>query len=170
MANSRTARSFSLAGWMFIVAGVLILLQLLLSKVAPSAVDVWLTFFAYAALTIAFVVLFLGRSEIIARVAFIVAAVGWAILAIATVASVSGLLTIGIILALIGTVVAGIMVFARTLFARSASIAFLVAALAAGLLLLSELVSFLPAALGVILVAIFGIMLVVTGVLSGRRR
>jgi hypothetical protein len=155
---------------MFIVAGVLILLELLLSKVAASTVDVWLTFFAYAALTIAFVVLFLGRSSLIARLAFIVAAVGWAILAIATVATVAPLLTIGVILALVGTVVSGIMVFARTLLSRSASVAFLVAAIAAGLLLLSELVAFLPATLGVILVAIFGIMLVVTGVLAGRRR
>jgi hypothetical protein len=155
---------------MFIVAGVLILLDLLLTHVAPSGVDVWLIFFAYAALTIAFVVLFLRRSALIARVAFIVAAVGWAILAIATVASVSGLLTFGIILALIGTVVAGIMVFARSLFARSASLAFLVAAIAAGLLLLSQLVTFLPSPFGEVLDAIFGLMLVVTGVLTGRRR
>jgi hypothetical protein len=155
---------------MFIVAGVLILLELLLSRVAPSGLDVWLVFIAYAALAVAFVVLFLGRSDLLARLAFIVAAVGWAILAIAEVAGVGPLITIGIILALIGTVVAGIMVFVRNLFSRSASVAFLVAAIAAGLLLLSELVSFLPATLSLILEVIFGIMLIITGVLAGRRR
>jgi len=62
------------------------------------------------------------------------------------------------------------MVFVRSLFWRGASVAFLVAAIVAGLLLLSELVAFLPAGVGVILDVIFGIMLVVTGVLTGRRR
>jgi hypothetical protein len=156
---------------MFIIAGVLILLELLLSHIAASGLDIWLIFLAYAALAVAFVVLFLRRSvDLIARVAFIVAAVGWAILAIATVAGVGGLLTFGVVLALIGTVVAGIMVFARDLFWRGASIAFLVAAIVAGLLLLSELVSFLPVTFVVILEVIFGLMLVATGVLTGRRR
>jgi hypothetical protein len=171
MASTRTARTFSLASWLFVAAGILILLELLLSHVAPGGLDVWLLFLGYAALAVAFVVLFLRRSaDLIARIAFIVAAVGWAILAIATVAGVGGLLTFGIILALIGTVVAGIMVFVRSLFWRGASVAFLVAAIVAGLLLLSELVAFLPAGVGVILDVIFGIMLVVTGVLTGRRR
>jgi hypothetical protein len=156
---------------MFILAGVLILLELLLSQVAPSGLDVWLVFFAYLALTIAFVVLFLRRGvDLIARVSFIVAAVGWALLAIATVAGVGGLLTLGVVLALIGTVVAGIIVFVRGLFSRGGSVAFLIAAILAGLLLLSGLVAFLPATLGLIVQVLFGILLIATGVLTGRRR
>jgi hypothetical protein len=171
MAISRSRRTSPLAAWLFIVAGVLILLELLLTHVAASGLDEWLTFFAYVALAIAFVVLFLWRSvDLIARVAFIVAAVGWAILAIAAVAGVGGLLTLGIVLALIGTVVAGIMVFARGLFSRSASLAFLIAAILAGLLLLGELFSFLPATLVLIIGVLFGILLVATGVLASRRR
>lgn len=171
MAKSRTTRSSSVAPVLFIVAGVLILLELLLSRVAASGLDVWLIFIAYAAIAVAFLVLFLWRSvDLLGRVAFIVAAVGWAILAIATVAGVGGLLTFGIVLALIGTVVAGIIVFARDLFWRGASIAFLVAAIVAGLLLLSQLGTFMPATFDTVLEVIFGIMLIATGVLTGRRR
>jgi hypothetical protein len=171
MANSRTARTRSIAPILFIVSGVLILLELLLAHFAANALDIWLVFIAYAALAVAFLVLFLrGLGDLVARIAFIVAAVGWAILAIATVASVGGLLTFGIIIALIGTVVAGIIVFARDLFWRGASIAFLVAAIVAGLLLLSEIGTFMPATFVTVLEVIFGIMLIATGVLTGRRR
>jgi hypothetical protein len=170
MATTRTSNSRTV-GWLFVVAGVLYLLELLLSHVGHSGkLDSWLLFFAYAVLAVGFVLLFLWRSvDILLRVAFIVAAVGWAILAIAAVASVGGgLVVIGEILALIGTLVAGITVFMRGIFTRRGALAFLIFAILAALLLLLALTGFL-ASIAFVLAILFGVALVITGVLVARR-
>jgi hypothetical protein len=174
MANTRSARSFPLAAWLLVLAGVLLLLELLLSKVAPSALDTWLVIIAYLALTIAFVVLFLWRSvDILLRAAFIVAAVGWAILTLGTIPGVvlgSGVIVIGDILVLVGVLVAGIIVFVRHVFTRAAGVAFLILGIVVALLFLSHLTTFITGTLLVILAVLFGIMLIVTGYLVSRRR
>jgi hypothetical protein len=171
MATSRTSNSGTV-GWLFVVAGVLYLLDLLLSHVGHTGkLDTWLLFFAYVVLAVGFVILFLWRSvDILLRVAFIVAAVGWALLAIATVASVgNGLVVIAEILALVGTLVAGILVFARGIFTRRGALAFLIFAILAALLLLIALTNALTGIIVVILSILFGVALVITGVLVARR-
>jgi hypothetical protein len=172
MAHTRSARSFPLAAWLFVVGGVLLLLEQLLARVAPSALDTWLVFFAYLALTVAFVALFLWRSvDLLLRVAFLAAAVGFALLALSEVASVGGaLVIIGDILVLVGVLVAGILVFVRHVFSRGASIAFLILGIVTALVFLSVLFTFITGTLLVILVVLFGVMLVVTGILIARRR
>ena len=158
---------------MLIVAGVLYLLELLLSHVGVTTLDTILIFLSYLALAVAFVILFLWRSiGILLRVAFIVGAVGWALLALATIAAVGGgLVVIADILALAGTLVAGIIVFARHAFSRRADVAFLVLAIIAAILLFFPLFSIaLSATFALILSILFGAMLVVAGLFISWRR
>jgi hypothetical protein len=170
MATSRTSGGRSLVGWFVLAAGVLYLLGILFSFISAPASG-WWNFFAFALLAVGLVLLFLWRTSTLLRVAFIVAAVGWALLAINSVAGLgAALVTIAILLALIGTLVAGILVFLRHTFTRNADLAFLLMAIFAALLLLSVWVSFLGGTLGLIIAIIFGILLIVSGLLIQRRR
>ncbi|HEX4400686.1 MAG TPA: hypothetical protein VHZ98_05135, partial [Galbitalea sp.] len=146
------------------------LLGILFAHVATSLASGWWDFFAFALLAIGMFLLFLWRTDLILRIAFIVAAVGWALLAIGSVAALSGLTTLAIILALVGTLVAGIMVILRHTFTRNADLAFLLMAIFAALVLLATWVAFLGGTLGVIIAVIFGILLIVSGLFIQRRR
>jgi hypothetical protein len=173
MANTRTARSFSLAAVALIVAGVLYLLELLLSHVGVTTLDTILVFLSFLALAVAFLILFLWRSiGILLRVAFIVGAVGWALLALATIAAVGGgLVVIAEILALVGTLVAGIIVFVRHAFSGRADVAFLVLAIIAAILLFFPLLGIaIGAVFALILSILFGAMLVIAGLFISWRR
>jgi hypothetical protein len=172
MANTRTARSFPLAAWLFVASGILFLLELLLSHVGVTALDVILVFLAYLALAVAFVILFLWRSvDLLLRVAFVVAAVGWALLALDTLTYLgAAVVTIAEILALAGTLVAGIIAFIRRVFGRRSGIAFLVLAIVAAIWLLTILVATgIGATFALILAILFGAMLVVAGFFMTRR-
>src|SRR5476651_814157 len=170
MATTRTSGGSSLVGWFFLASGIVYLLGLLFNSVIHELAGPWWVFFAFALLAVGFFLLFLWRTDLLLRIAFIVAAVGWALLAIGSVAALGGLVTLAIVLALIGTLVAGILVFIRHLFTRSADIAFLLMAIFAALVLLAAWVSFLGGTLGVIIAVIFGSLLVASGVFIQRRR
>jgi hypothetical protein len=170
MATTRTTGGRSLVGWFFLAAGVVYLLGILFAHIAPALASGWWDFFAFALIAVGMFLLFLWRSDLLLRIAFIVAAVGWALLAIGSVAALSGLTTFAIILALVGTLVAGILVFIRHLFTRNADVAFLLMAIFAALVLLATWVAFLGGTLGVIIAVIFGILLIVSGLMIQRRR
>ncbi len=170
MATSRTSSRRSFVGWLFLAAGIVYLLGLLFAHVVTALAGPWWDFFAFALLAVGFVLLFLWRVGIVLRIAFIVAAVGWALLAIGSVASLAGLATLAVVLAIIGTLVAGILVAVEHTFGRSADLAFLVMAIFAALLLLATWVAFLTGTLGLIVAIIFGILLIVSGLFVERRR
>jgi hypothetical protein len=170
MATSRTSGGSSLVGWFFLASGIVFLLGILFNDVIKALTGGWWDFFAFALLAVGLFLLFLWRTDLILRIAFIVAAVGWALLAIGSVASLGGLATLAVILALVGTLVAGILVFIRHLFTRNADIAFLVMAIFAALVLLATWATFLGGTLGIIIAVIFGILLIVTGLFIQRRR
>ncbi len=177
MATSRTASRSSagsfLVGWFFLASGVLYLLGLFFNQAIHALEGPWWDFFAFALLAVGFFLLFLWRTSLLLRVAFIVAAVGWAILAIGEVAALgSAALTVGSLLALIGTLVAGILAFLRHLFNRNADIVVLLLAIVAALLLLAVIpgFTFLGGTIGLILSVVFGILLVAAGLLIRRRR
>ncbi|HEX4444764.1 MAG TPA: hypothetical protein VHZ81_14440 [Galbitalea sp.] len=172
MANTRTARSFPLAAWLLVLGGVLYLLIELLSHIGAGSIDGVLAFIAYLALTVAFVVFFLWRSiDLLLRIAFIVAAVGFALLALANIATLGAVpLKIADVLVLVGVLVAGIIVFVRHIFTRGAGLSFLILGIVTALLFLSALVTFITGTLLVILAVLFGVLLIVTGVLIARRR
>lgn len=171
MANTRTARRFPLAAWLFVLAGVLILLELLLNQVAANPLDKWLIFLADVALTVSFVVMFLWRSvDILLRVAFIVAAVGFALFALGNIAALgTGVGTVADVLVLVGFLVSGIMVFVRHVFSRLANLVFLILGILVALLYLSFLTGVLSGAV-LALTILVGAGLVITGVLITRRK
>ena len=170
MATTRTSGGSSLVGWFFLASGIVYLLGLLFNNVIKALTGGWWDFFAFALLAIGLFLLFLWRTDLLLRIAFIVGAVGWALLAVGSVAALGGVSTIAILLALIGTLVAGILVFIRHLFTRNADLVFLLMAIFAALLLLAAWVAFLGGTLGVIIAVIFGILLVASGVFIQRRR
>ena len=172
MATSRTSGGSSLVGWFFLASGIVYLLGLLFARIAPAISGIWWNFIAYALLAVGLFLLFLWRTSTLLRVAFVVAAVGWALLAIGSLASLGGVAILAILLALIGTLVAGILVFLRHLFTRNADLAFLLMAIFAALLLLAlgGWVAFLGGTLGLIIAIVFGILLAVSGVFIQRRR
>lgn len=173
MATSRTSGGSSLVGLFFLASGIVYLLGLLFNNIVHVLVGPWWDFFAFALLAIGFFLLFLWRTSTLLRVAFIVAAIGWALLAIGTVAALgSTVTTIADLAALIGTLVAGILVFVRHLFTRNADIVFLLLAIFAALVLLGVIpgITFLAGTIGLIFAIIFGILLVVAGYFIRRRR
>ncbi|MDQ1546074.1 MAG: hypothetical protein QOH69_978 [Actinomycetota bacterium] len=170
MATTRTSGGSSLVGWFFLASGIVYLLGLLFNNVVKALTGGWWDFFAFALLAVGLFLLFLWRTDLLLRIAFIVGAVGWALLAVGSVAALGGVSTIAILLALIGTLVAGILVFIRHLFTRNADLVFLLMAIFAALLLLAAWVAFLGGTLGVTIAVIFGILLVVSGVFIQRRR
>lgn len=173
MANTRTSRRFPVAAWLFLLAGVLVLLELLLVHVAPNdTLERVAIVIAYLALAIAFVVMFLWRSvDVLLRVAFIVTAVGFALMALAEVTNV-GVVVVRVaeVLVLVGFLVAGILAFLRRVFGRTANLVFLILGIVVALLFLSQLFAFITGTLLLILYILFGAGLVVVGVLITRRR
>jgi hypothetical protein len=173
MATKRTSAGSSLVGWFLLASGIVYLLGILFTNVVHALVGGWWNFFAFLLLAIGLFLLFLWRTSTLLRVAFIVAAAGWALLAINSVASLgTPVLTIAVLLALIGTLAAGILAFMRHLFTRNADLAFLLMAIFAALVLLALAgwVTFLGGTLGVIIAIIFGILLIVSGLFIQRRR
>jgi len=171
MATTRTTGGRSLVGWFVLAAGVVYLLGILFSHIATTLASGWWNFFAFALLAVGLFLLFLWRTSTLLRVAFIVGAVGWALLAINSVAALgTAVVTIATLLALIGTLVAGILAFMRHTFTRNADLAFLLMAIFAALVLLAVWATFLGGTLGLIIAIIFGILLIVSGLLIQRRR
>lgn len=170
MATSSKTAGRSPVGWLLLAAGVLYLLNILLAHVAPKLSSHWWDTVAYVLLAIAFVLLFLWRVSTLLRVAFIVAAVGWALLAIGSFVSLGGLATLAVILALVGTLVAGILVMIQHTFARLADLIFLITAILAALLLGREWLTFIHGSAATVIGILFGIGLVISGFLVARRR
>jgi len=171
MATTRTTGGRSLVGWFFLASGVVYLLGILFAHIAPALASGWWNFFAFALLAVGLFLLFLWRTSTILRVAFIVGAVGWLLLAIGSVAALgTAVATIATLLALIGTLVAGILVFMRHLFTRNADLSFLLMAIFAALLLLALWVTFLGGTLGTIIAIVFGLLLIISGLMIQRRR
>jgi hypothetical protein len=171
MATPRATSNRSLVSWLFIAAGVLLLLEILFSYIAPAA-DRWLLFFGYLALGVALLMLFLQKSKsLLLRYAYIVATVGWIVFAIANVVNLGAVVdTIVLVLALVGTLGAGILGYLGHVFTRYADLAFLIGSILAALELLDALFLFAPGIFEVITGGLFAVALIVTGVYSRRRR
>lgn len=171
MATTRTANR-PIVSWLFIVSGVVFLLGVLFSYVAKSASGTWVPFLAELALGIALLLLFLGKTaSLVLRAAYIVAAIGWILLAISAIASLgSAVTTIAIYLALIGTLVAGVVGFMRHVWGRNSDLAFLIASILIALTLIDRLHGFLGGTLTTIITVLFAALLVVTGYFLLRRR
>jgi hypothetical protein len=172
-ALSRSRRSA--AGIAFIVGGALILLNLLLGFAQVGGFGSWLVVLADLALGVGFLVLAIGSiANVIARIALIVAAVGWLLLALAAagVGLPAPLPLLAAIAAALGGVIGSIVLYTGKEITDRSAIAFIVTTIAAAIYLLVPAESIAP--LAVLLVLIVGVGFVITGVLfhwvrRGRR-
>jgi hypothetical protein len=172
MATTRSTPNRPVVGYLFLLAGALTLIGVLLGLVAKGVNTSWLGFLTDAALAIAFLLLFLGRTgDILTRAAFIVAAVGWALLAVNIFVNLGALAAVALVVAFVGSLVAGILVFLRRLFSRRANLWFLLAMIFGAIIILNALGgNFLVGILNLIVVVVYGVLLVVGGLFIAQRR
>lgn len=166
MAALSTSRRAA-AGIALIVAGALFLLSWLLPLVGVTIAFVSLAALGAIAMVVAFAILGMGAvNSIITKVALFVAAVAWAIVALAglnVVALPAGLLTIAAIIAAAAGIVASIVLYTGKEIRNRPAIAFIVTTIIAALYLLdlSGLLSL--GTLATIVLVLFGAALIVTG-------
>ena len=174
MAAVSTSRR-STAGIVFIIAGALLAIAILLPLLGGPAVA-WLGAIAYVAIAVAFAILGIGAvNSTLAKVLLIATAVGWALLALVAfgLALPGVLVTIAALVAGVGGLVAAIVLYVGKEVRNLPAILFIVTT-ALGLLYL--LPRFGPAlgSLGTVIAVLFAAGLIVTGVLfyqkeRGRR-
>ena len=161
----------AVSGIIFIVAGALVVLAAILPLLGVAVP--WLGALAYIAIAVALAVLGFGAvNSTLAKITLIAAAVGWLLLGIAGlgIALPAVLITIAAIVAGLGTLIAAIVLYVGKEITNMAAVAFIVSGvLALILLLLSPLAVFaLDANLALVLAILFGVALIVTGVLFRR--
>ena len=165
LSNSRRGA----AGIALIVSGALFLIALLLPLVGQNFPLV--AVLAEVALVIALVILALGSvNNRLAQVALFAAAVGWAIIALAgwgVIAFPAIVITLAAIVAAVGGVVGAIVIYTGKEITNRPAIAFIVAMILGALFLLG--LGILPlGSLATIVVLLFGLALIVAGVLFRR--
>jgi hypothetical protein len=159
-------------GWLIALAGLFAGLPIVLVYVAPSLGGTWVYVVEYAALTLAFLFLFLGRSApLVLRIAFAIATVGWAILVAGELVSLGVVLTVGFWLAVVGTLISGVLVLTRLLFSNVANVVFLLAAIVTAVVLVNEVIGpFYVVAIVVVVAAIDAVLLLLAGILIAIRK
>jgi len=166
LSNSRRAA----AGIALIVAGALFVLAVILPLAGQSFP--WVIVLAQVALAVAFVILAFGAvTSTLTRVALIVAAVGWAILALAglgIVALPAGVGTFAVILAVVGGIAGAILLYTGREISNQSAIVFIVANVLGALYLLGGLGILSLGTFGAILTLLFGAALILAGVLFRR--
>ena len=175
-AVSRSRRG--IAGIVFIIAGALLALAIVLPLLGVSVSLGWLAALAYAGIAVAFAILGFGAvNSTLAKVTLIVAAIGWALLAIATV--VPGLpallILIAAVIAAVGGLIGAIVLYVGKEIRNTPALVFIATTVLGLLYLLPRIattVSF--GSLGTVIAVLFAAGLIITGVLfyqkeTGRR-
>ena len=158
------------SGIVFIVAGALVVLVALLPLLGVAVP--WLAVLAYLAIAIALGILGFGAvNSTLAKILLIAAAVGWLILALVAipVALPAVLVTIAAVVAGLGGLIAAIVLYVGKEITNTAALAFIVAMALGLLVLLGGPIGLFPLAnLAVVVAVLFGVALIVTGVLFRR--
>ena len=159
-------------GVLFALAGLLGVLSLISVLSGIVLGGVWLGVILDGALALAFLFLFLGKGPgMLSRLFFIIAAVGWAILTLSGAGVALGIVyQVGVVLALVGTLISAILVFSGKVFSRAANLVFLLWGIVAAVVLLNQLVSFLSGTVAIVVVALYAVLLLVAGILITARR
>ena len=167
-----TTSSRPVVGILFIVAGALALLTLLIAYVAPGSLPSWIAPLTSLALGVGLLLMGLSKSmNVLERVAFIVGAVGWLLLGInGLVGGLGALVTVALILALVGSLAAGILVWIHSTFTRRTNLWFLIAMIITAIFVLNQLLPFATGIIATLLVLLFGASLVVAGFFILRRK
>ena len=160
----------SLAGIVLVVAGALLLLNFVLGLAAVTALNPWLTLLAYVAIGVAFLILALASFRgTFTRIALIVGAVGWLLLALNLVVALPAVLvTVALIAAALGTLVGAIALYVGKEVTNMSAIAFIVTGVVATIILLAAVAAAALGDFGTVLAVLFAILLIVTGVLFAR--
>jgi hypothetical protein len=164
------------SGIALIIAGALVVLAALLPLLGVSVS--WLGAIAYVAIAVALGILGLGAvNNTVAKVALIAAAVGWLLLALngLGIALPAVLVTIAAVVAGVGGLIAAIVLYVGKEITNMAAVAFIIAMVLGLLVLLASPLGVftLEANLALILAVLFGVALIIAGVLfrrSERRR
>ncbi len=159
------------SGIVFIVAGALVVLAAVLPLLGVAGVP-WLGILAYLAIAIGLGILGFGAvNSTLAKILLIAAAVGWLVLALVAipVALPAVLVTIAAVVAGLGGLIAGIVLYVGKEITNMQALAFIIA-MALGLLVLlgGPIGLFSLANLAVFVLILFGVALIVTGVLFRR--
>lgn len=161
------------AGIVFIIAGVLLLLALILPLLSITAATPWLTALAYAGIVVALAILGFGAvNSMLAKITLIAAAVGWAVLALNVVGVTMPaiLITIAALVAAIGGLVAAIVLYVGKEIKNLPALLFIVTTVIALVYLLPLMgVSFGGDTFATVVAVLLGIGLVVTGVLFRQK-
>lgn len=160
----------SIAGITLVIAGALLLLDVVLGIAAVPALTPWLRLLAYVGIAVAFLILAITSFRgTIARIALIVAAVGWVLLALVLVGALPAPLdAIAAIAAAIGSVVAAIALYVGKEIGNQSALAFIVTAIAAAIILIAAVAATGLGVFGTILWIVFALGLIITGMLFAR--
>jgi hypothetical protein len=160
----------SVAGIVLVVAGVLLLLNFVLGLANVGALSPWLTLLAYLAIGVAFLILALASFRgTITRIALIVGAVGWLLLALALVVALPAVLvTVALVAAALGTLIGAIALYVGKEVTNQSAIAFVVTGIVAAIILFAAVAGAALGDFGTVLAIVFALLLIVTGVLFAR--
>jgi hypothetical protein len=174
MPSSRSTANLPVISRLLLAAGALFVVEVTFAIAAPAMTSSWLAFLAEGVLTVAFALLGVppvSTALRYLRVAFVVAAVGWGLLALASILpGVGTLSSLASLAALVGTLGAGILVFLRRYFPATAALIFLVSSILGSLLLLDGIRGVLPGGFVDALTVLFGAGLIATGVFLAPKR
>lgn len=158
-------------GYAFLAAGILALVDILPAIFGRGIDNTWVFDVVALVLAVGFGAIAIGEDGLL-RLAFSVAAVGWAVLALSVIISgdlgIPGL--VGGIIALVGGVGGGVLVWLRKTFGGTADLLFLFAMGVTGLNLLFTVIGSVPFIVQVFIAAIWALDLITVGIFILRRR
>lgn len=160
----------SIAGIILAIAGALLLLDVILGFAGVTALGPWLGTLAHLAIGVAFLILAISSfRNTLARIALVVAAVGFLLLALNAVVALPGVLvTIADLAAALGTLVAAIVLYVGKEITNLSALAFIVTAVVLAIIVLAPLVNLSRGTFGVVLALLFALGVLVTGILFAR--
>ena len=172
MTTTTSTPARPVVGILFAIAGLLGVLSRIFALSGIVFGGVWFDVVLHGALALGFLLLFLGKGPgMLTRLFYIIAAVGWALLTLSGAGLSLGIVyQIGVVLALVGTLIAGILSFGGKVFSRGANIVFLIWSILAAVVLLNQLVGFLSGTIATVVVAVYAVALLVAGILITARR
>jgi hypothetical protein len=160
----------SIAGIILAVAGALLLIDVILGFAGVMALGHWLSTLADLAIGVAFLILAIASfRNTLARIALVVAAVGFLLLALgAVVALPSPVGTIAAVAAALGTLVAAIVLYVGKEITNLSALVFIVTAVILAIIVLAPLVNLALGTFGTVLALLFALGVLVTGILFAR--
>ncbi len=175
MTANRLRRNRPVIGVSTAVAGVAVLVGIVLIRVQPDFPVRWFFIASAAALVVAFAAAgSSGGFNDAGRLAFAAGGVGWFVYALSAVLSTTAsiIADVGVGLALLGSLVAGLVVYARHSFGARADSFFLLAMILTALYLLVQIVPmpWLSSVIVVLLWLLWGAALVLAGLFILQRR